>query len=152
MNVVACYFVFWNTEPPNHFNPLALWNFYFFNKKCSVSEVSKVTGYGLDSWVAVSGRGRDFLQYLIQTGSGAYTVSMQSVLDIHFQRLKCPWCEADHPALPSAKISYVWSYLHSHILMIHFLDIVLKVRERIIMAEKLSYSVQITMNINKCAQ
>jgi hypothetical protein len=116
MNVNACYFVLWNTVLPNHFNPLALWNFFSFvpqDALCGVSKVSKVTGYGLDSWVSVSGRGRDFLRYLVQTGPGAYPVYIQSVLDVLSQWLKWPWYEADHPALPSAKIRYVWSYLHS---------------------------------------
>lgn len=85
----------------------------FEDALCSVSNVSKVIDYGLDNFVSVSGRGRDFLQHFIQTGSKAYPLFIQSVLDVLFQRLKWSGCEADHPALPSAKMSYMWSYRHS---------------------------------------
>lgn len=58
---------------------------------CSVSKVSKVTGYGLDNWVSVSGKGRDFLRYLIQTGCGAYPVSIRR-------------------SFPEVKMTIMWSW------------------------------------------
>jgi len=67
-------------------------------------------GYGLNDWVSIPGRCRDFcLSYRVQTGSGAHWASFQWVPWAITSGVKWPELEADHSPLSSAKVRNVWS-------------------------------------------